>query len=50
MEMIRDRNHSSHTYNLEVAKGIASRIEDSYIRLFLELQQTCRDLADEIKS
>ena len=31
MEMIRDRNHSSHTYNLVVATAIVGRVSDSYI-------------------
>jgi nucleotidyltransferase substrate binding protein (TIGR01987 family) len=44
MEMIRDRNHSSHTYNLEIANAIVGRIINSYIHAFKELQKTCNDL------
>lgn len=47
MEMIRDRNHSSHTYNLEIANAIVSRVVDSYIESFRELDTTFRGLADE---
>jgi len=44
MEMIHDRNHSSHTYNLEIANAIVGRIINSYIHAFTELQKTCNDL------
>ncbi len=44
MEMIRDRNHSSHTYDLEIANAIVGRIINSYIHAFKELQKTCNDL------
>lgn len=45
MEMIRDRNHSSHTYNLEIANAIVGRIVNSYIHAFKELQKTCNVLS-----
>ena len=48
MEMIRDRNHSSHTYNLEVATAIVSRVTSSYIHAFIELKNTFEGFADEI--
>jgi nucleotidyltransferase substrate binding protein (TIGR01987 family) len=44
MEMIRDRNHSSHTYDLEIANAIVGRIINSYIHAFKEFQKTCNDL------
>jgi len=50
MEMIRDRNHSSHTYNLEVANAIVTRVINSYIHAFKELQKTFKDLAYENKT
>jgi nucleotidyltransferase substrate binding protein (TIGR01987 family) len=50
MKMIRDRNHSSHTYNLEVANAIVTRVINSYIQAFKELQKTFRDLAYENKT
>lgn len=48
MEMIRDRNHSSHTYNLEVATAIVSRVTSSYIHAFIELKNTFEGFANEI--
>jgi nucleotidyltransferase substrate binding protein (TIGR01987 family) len=50
MEMIRDRNHSSHTYNLEVATAIVSRVTGSYIHAFENLKKTFEGLANEIKT
>ena len=50
MEMIRDRNHSSHTYNLEVATAIVSRVTDSYIHAFVKLRKTFEGLSNEIKT
>lgn len=50
MEMIRDRNHSSHTYNLEVATAIVGRVTDSYIHAFTKLRKTFEGLAHEIKT
>ncbi|MGH0053473.1 MAG: nucleotidyltransferase substrate binding protein [Sphaerochaetaceae bacterium] len=50
MEMIRDRNHSSHTYNLEVANAIVCRVINSYIHAFKALQKTFEGLVDEIKT
>jgi nucleotidyltransferase substrate binding protein (TIGR01987 family) len=50
MEMIRDRNHSSHTYNLEVATAIVGRVTDSYIHAFMKLRKTFEGLAHEIKT
>lgn len=50
MEMIRDSNHSSHTYNLEDATVIVGRVTDSYIHAFVKLRKTFEGLANEIKT
>ena len=50
MEMIRDRNQSSHTYNLAVANAIVDRVVTSYIHAFKELQNTFEGLAHEIET
>ncbi len=34
MEMIKSRNQSSHTYNLEIAEDIVKKIRDRYFSLF----------------
>lgn len=39
MEMIRSRNESSHTYNLEVAERIAASVIDKYWKLFVEFRE-----------
>jgi nucleotidyltransferase substrate binding protein (TIGR01987 family) len=39
MEMIKSRNQSSHTYNQEIAEGIAEKITNTYFGLFLELEK-----------
>ena len=49
MEMIRDRNRSSHTYNMEVAHAIVTHVITTYIHRFKELQKTFEGLAHEIK-
>ena len=48
MEMIRDRNQSSHTYNIAVANAIVGRVINTYIHAFKELQNTFEGLAHEI--
>jgi nucleotidyltransferase substrate binding protein (TIGR01987 family) len=50
MNMIRNRNHSSHTYYLEVAKAIVSRVIDSYIHAFEELKEKFEGLSHEIET
>ena len=50
MEMIRDRNRSSHTYNYEVAQAIVTNVITKYIYRFKELQKTFKGLADETKA
>jgi nucleotidyltransferase substrate binding protein (TIGR01987 family) len=47
MEMIKSRNQSSHTYNEEVAEGIALKIRSSYVQLFAELEVKMNQLKDE---
>ncbi|WP_281179271.1 nucleotidyltransferase substrate binding protein [Vulcanibacillus modesticaldus] len=46
IDMINDRNLTSHTYNEETAKLIYERIKNKYIKLFLELEIK---LAGELK-
>lgn len=48
MEMIKSRNQSSHTYNQEIAEGIAAQIANSYISLFLDLEVKMNQLKDEL--
>ncbi len=47
MEMIKSRNQSSHTYNQEIAEGIAEKISSSYFGLFLDLENKMNQLKDE---
>ncbi len=48
MDMIRDRNRSSHTYNLETAASIAEHILNKYHLQFIQLEQFFQDLVDVI--
>ncbi|MDA3824233.1 MAG: nucleotidyltransferase substrate binding protein [Bacteroidales bacterium] len=50
MEMIRDRNRSYLTYNVEVANAIVTNVIYSYIHKFKDLRKTCEGLAHEIKT
>lgn len=50
MEMIRDRNQSSHTYNITVANAIVDRVINIYIHEFKELQNTFEGLAHDKKA
>jgi nucleotidyltransferase substrate binding protein (TIGR01987 family) len=50
MEMIRDRNNSSHTYNMEIANAIVSHVINSYIHAFEELKDKFEGLAHAIKT
>lgn len=50
MQMIRDRNRSSHTYNVDVAQAIVSHIIDSHIHAFKELRKTLMDLKHDIET
>ena len=40
MEMLRDRNRSSHTYNEQIAKEITANIKNIYFTLFKEMRKT----------
>jgi hypothetical protein len=46
--MIKARNQSSHTYNLEQAQAIASDVVDRYAPLFAALRERFSDLAGEL--
>jgi len=50
MEMIRDRNQSSRTYNITVANAIVDRVINTYIHEFKELQNTFEGLAHDKKA
>lgn len=45
MEMIRDRDQSSHTYNISVANAIVGRVVGVYIHAFKQLLNTFEGLA-----
>ena len=47
MDMIRDRNRTSHTYNQETADSIACNIKERFFALFVELENTMRNLLDD---
>ncbi len=47
MDMIRDRNLTSHTYNEEIANAIVSAILDRYVTEFVVFRQTMEDLKDQ---
>lgn len=47
MDMIRDRNRTSHTYNQETAQAIAENIKQRFFGLFVQLQQKLRNLPDD---
>lgn len=44
MEMIESRIQSSHTYNEDTAKDIASKVKESYHNCFVELKETMEKL------
>jgi len=48
MAMIKARNQSSHTYNLEQAQAIAAAAVDRFAPLFADLRERFSDLADEL--
>lgn len=50
MEMIRDRNQSSYTYNITVANAIVDRVINTYVHAFKELQNTFEGLAHDNKA
>ena len=47
MDMIKDRNRTSHTYNEETAREIAFNIVDRFFALFVALQETMQGLQDD---
>ena len=47
MDMIRNRNRTSHTYNEETTKSIVNNIKQRFFRLFVDLQYTMRNLPDD---
>ena len=47
MDMIRDRNRTSHTYNQDTAQAIADNIKQRFFGLFVQLQQKLRNLPDD---
>ncbi|MFA7566329.1 MAG: nucleotidyltransferase substrate binding protein [Alkalispirochaeta sp.] len=46
MEMLQDRNRTSHTYNRATAEAIAEAVRRRYYSRFLDLQLRMRSLAD----
>jgi nucleotidyltransferase substrate binding protein (TIGR01987 family) len=46
MAMIRDRNRTSHTYNLATAQEIANNIKSRFFDAFVALQSKMQDLYD----
>ncbi|MEL6553640.1 MAG: nucleotidyltransferase substrate binding protein [Cyanobacteria bacterium J06621_11] len=47
MDMIKDRNRTSHTYNQDVAKEIATSIKKRFFVLFVALQKKMQAIYDE---
>jgi nucleotidyltransferase substrate binding protein (TIGR01987 family) len=45
MEMIKNRNQTSHTYNKNVADEIVAKIQNSYFSLFADFYQTMSNLS-----
>ena len=48
MEMIKSRNQSSHTYNLEIAEEIVDRITGAYYDLFTAFAKTMAEKQDDL--
>lgn len=46
MDMIKDRNRTSHTYNQEVAEEIAASIRRRFFSLFVALQTKMQEIHD----
>ena len=46
MDMIRDRNRTTHTYNQETAQAIVTNITGRFSTLFVMLQEKMRSLQD----
>ena len=47
MDMIKDRNRTSHTYNQDVAKEIATSIKKRFFTLFVALKMKMQAIYDE---
>lgn len=47
MDMIKDRNRTSHTYNQDVARDIASNIKQKYFKLFVALKAKMQFIHDD---
>jgi len=47
MDMIKDRNRTSHTYNQVTAEAIATNIETRFFALFVELREKMQVLSDD---
>ncbi|WP_256360557.1 HI0074 family nucleotidyltransferase substrate-binding subunit [Methylomonas koyamae] len=47
MDMIRDRNRTSHSYNQDTAQAIAANIKQRFLGLFVQLQIKLRNLPDD---
>jgi len=46
MEMLKSRNLTSHTYNLDTANSIVDKIQKSYLNLFKAFQKKMQDLSN----
>jgi nucleotidyltransferase substrate binding protein (TIGR01987 family) len=47
MDMIKDRNRTSHTYNQVTAEAIATNIKSRFFGLFVELREKMQVLSDD---
>lgn len=47
MNMLLDRNRTSHTYNEDIAREIVRSVQDDYLELFAQLEQILIDLEKE---
>ena len=47
MDMIKDRNRTSHTYNQVTAEAIATNIKTRFFALFVELREKMQVLSDD---
>lgn len=44
MDMIKSRNESSHTYNLEIAESISEKVRNRFYQLFVQFEKQMFDL------
>ena len=47
MDMIKDRNRTSHTYYQQVARDIGSSVRKRYFKLFVNLSEKMQSIQDE---